>query len=155
MIEQNCFPPIDQWRCPIYYKEINMIEEDEQSQWEEHLISKHNVSRSNFNNVFPFLIYGEFYIHQCYFDKEQDDYTTVLNEFQGDWDIDEKCTITMCSMQAGFGDKVKEHINKMHMNYKQQSMIKLPPFWSFLKIYTPDKSPPNFLDFLNITKHPW
>jgi hypothetical protein len=31
MIEQNCFPPIDQWRCSICFDEIDMVEEDEQS----------------------------------------------------------------------------------------------------------------------------
>jgi hypothetical protein len=31
MIERNCFPPIDQWRCPICLKEINTIEEDEKA----------------------------------------------------------------------------------------------------------------------------
>jgi hypothetical protein len=73
MIEQNCFPPIDQWRCPICHEEIDTIEEDEQSQWENHLCLKHNLSKYNFNNIFPFFIYGHFYLQLCYFEKEQDD----------------------------------------------------------------------------------
>jgi hypothetical protein len=58
-------------------------------------------------------MYGHFYLQLCYFEKEQDDYTPVINEYQGDWDIDEKCPLTMCSMHAGFGIKQKNTLTKL------------------------------------------
>jgi hypothetical protein len=155
MTEQNCFPPIDQWRCPICFEEIDLVEDDEQSQWECHLNLKHNIGNYLFENIYPFIIYIEVHPHYCYFSEEQDINTTVINEFKGDWDIDEKCPLAMYSTHAGFEERLKEHINNRHRNYKAQSKIKLPPFWKYLKINTPDTPTPNFFDFLNVTKHPW
>jgi hypothetical protein len=57
-------------------------------------------------------------------------------------------------MHAGLGDRIKEHINSRHRSHKAQSKIKLPPFWKYFKMNTPDIPTPNFFDFLNIAKHP-
>jgi hypothetical protein len=42
-----------------------------------------------FENLCPFIIDGEVHSYYCYFSEEQDINTTVINEFKGDWDIDE------------------------------------------------------------------
>jgi hypothetical protein len=81
---------------------------------------------------------GEVHPHYCYFTEEQDANITVINEFKGDRDIDEKCLLAMCSTHAGFEDRLKDHINIKHRNYNTQSKIKLPPFWKYLKINVPD-----------------
>jgi hypothetical protein len=52
MIEFNCFPPADQWRCPICQEDIDAIEEDEKSQWEVHLNLKHDIGSYVFENIY-------------------------------------------------------------------------------------------------------
>jgi hypothetical protein len=69
MIEKNCFSPIDQWRCPICFEEIDAIEEDEKSQWEAHLNLKHNIGSYLFENIYPFILYGDAIDTSAFFSK--------------------------------------------------------------------------------------
>jgi hypothetical protein len=97
-------------------------------------------------NVLPFLLFGAPCFSYACFDS-------TLYEYDADWSIEDKCFLMTSKNKFVNSKRLADHeaIHKAHVGRRK---ILLPPFWSYIKVNTPQSLDSKFFDILNFNNHP-
>jgi hypothetical protein len=101
------------------------------------------------SNIYPFLVFGVPSFSYAGFGYDD----VTFYEYDPDWSIDEKCSLTTCKSHFQDKERFEDH-EATHKEQLQRMKANLKPFWKHIKVNTPELSDSKFFDFLNINIQP-
>jgi hypothetical protein len=110
-----------------------------------HFSSKHNLDRTNYENMFKFLLYGITFINFAKFDEDQKLNKNYIMRHCPETDLDYKCPIALCKNYCSEPPLWVNISKKLTSNLEPETPSTFPHFGNSSELMPKTKRAQNFM----------